>query len=132
MRLSDEELTYATIGCCRWIYDEFGPGLLESSYSGAFVEACRARGLSEEREVSAPVFFNGVPVATYRLDFVVEGRLIVELKSCSELKGEHIKQVFHYLRVTDYEVALLFNFGPKLCVKRFTLRNSVKHRRRTG
>ena len=129
MLLSDDELTFRTIGCSRWVYNDFGGGLLESSYAGAFVEACKSRGLAVEREVAVPVHFNGVPVANYRLDFVVEGRLIVELKACHELQKEHLKQVFHYLRVTDFELALLFNFGKTLSVKRFTLRNSLKHRR---
>jgi GxxExxY protein len=130
--LSDDELTYQTIGCSRWVYDELGPGLLESSYAGAFAEACKARRLRVEREVPAPLFFNGVSVATYRLDLIIEGRIIVELKSRKELDRGHLKQVFHYLRVTDYELGLLFNFGPSLTVKRFTLRNAAKYRRRTG
>jgi GxxExxY protein len=107
----DNDLTYFVIGCCRWVYNDFGPGLLESTNAGAFLEACRAKGLSAEREVLVPVYFNGVEVATYRLDLVVEHRLIVELKSCKTLVPAHIKQVFHYLRVTDFELALLFNFG---------------------
>ena len=129
MDMSDDELTYGVIGCARWVYNDFGSGLLESTYAGGFAEACRARGMSVEREVYVPVYFNGVSVATYRLDLVVEGRVVVELKSCKALIPEHIKQVFHYLRVTDFELALLFNFGPTLEVKRFTLRNSLKHRR---
>jgi GxxExxY protein len=129
MPLSDNDLTYCAISCARWVYNEFGPGLLESTYVGAFLEACRARGLSTEREVLVPVYFNGVEVARYRLDVVVERPLIVELKSCKALAPAHIKQVFHYLRVADFELALLFNFGPTLAVKRFTLRNSLKYRR---
>jgi GxxExxY protein len=129
MPLPDNDLTYCVIGCSRWVYNDFGPGLLESTYAGAFLEACRSKGLSTEREVFVPVYFNGVQVATYRLDVVVEHRLIVELKSCKTLVPAHIKQVFHYLRVTDFELALLFNFGPTLEVKRFTLRNSLKYRR---
>ena len=129
MALEDNELTYQVIGCSRWVYNDFGPGLLESAYAGAFVEACRSRGLSTEREVFVPVYFNGVEVATYRLDLVIERRLLVELKSCKALARDHIKQVFHYLRLTNLELALLFNFGPTLDIKRFTLRNSLKHRR---
>ena len=127
--LPDNELTYAVIGCARWVYNEFGPALLESTYAGAFVEACRARHIAAEREVFVPVYFNGVEVATYRLDLLVERRLIVELKSCKELSAVHIKQMLHYVRVTDFELALLFNFGETLNVKRFTIRNALKYRR---
>ena len=129
MSLPDNDLTYCVIGCSRWVYNDFGPGLLESTYAGAFLEACRSKGLSTQRQVFVPVYFNGVEVATYRLDLVVERRLVVELKFCKTLLPAHIKQVYHYLRVTDFELALLFNFGPTLDVKRFTLRNSLKHRR---
>lgn len=132
MSLAENELTYAVIGCARWVYNEFGPGLLESTYSGAFMEACRARGLGAESEIFVPVYFNGVAVATYRLDLLVDGRLIVELKSCKELNSAHIKQVLHYVRVTDFELALLVNFGETLNVKRFTIRNSLKYRRHRG
>ena len=129
MSLPDNDLTYCVIGCSRWVYNDFGSGLLESTYAGALVEACKSKGLSTQREVFVPVYFNGVEVATYRLDLVVEHRLIVELNSCKTLVPAHIKQVFHDLRVTDFELALLFNFGATLDVKRFTLRNSLKHRR---
>jgi GxxExxY protein len=128
--LSDEELTYRTIGCYRWVYNTMGYGLLESGYVGAFVRACVVRGLSVEREVHAPLYFEGVVVANYRLDLVIEGRLIVEIKACQALRSEHVKQVLHYLRCTDYELALLFNFGLEPELKRYTLRNSLKNRPR--
>ena len=67
-------------------------------------------------------------MASYRLDFVVEQRLIVEIKTCEALRPEHVKQVLHYLRSTDYELGLLLNFGPSPKIKRFTLRNSLKRR----
>ena len=126
--IEDEDLTYAVIGCCRWVYNDCGPGLLESAYLGSMVYACRKRGLIVDREVSVPYYFDGAIVANYRMDLVVERRLIVELKACEGLRPEHLKQTFHYLRATEYELALLFNFGPRPEIKRFTLRNSLKKR----
>ena len=127
--LEDDELTYCAIGCFRWVYNDLGYGLLESGYTGAFVRACSVRGLRVEREVPVPLYFDGVIVAMFRLDLVVEDRLIVEMKACNAIRLEHVKQVLHYLRSTDLELALLFNFGPSPEIKRFTLRNSTKRRR---
>lgn len=127
--MQDDELTYRTIGCFRWVYNEFGYGLLESGYSGALVRACTVRGLRVAREVAAPLYFDGVVVANYRLDLVIENRLIVEVKACQAIREEHVKQVLHYVRTTDFELALLLDFGPDPEIKRFTLRNSLKRRR---
>lgn len=126
--LSDEALTYEANGAFRWVYNEFGHGLLESGYVGALVHAWTKKGLLVEREVVAPLYFDGIVVAKYRLDIVIERRLIIEVKACKALLPEHIKQVLHYVRVTDFELALLFNFGPRPEIKRFTIRNALKQR----
>ena len=131
MRLPEEQLTYVTIGCLRRVCGEFGPGLLESGYTAAVVYACRQAGLSVEREVVVPLYFDGAAVAHYRMDIVIDRRLLVELKACRVLRPDHIKQVMHYLRLTDLELALLFNFGEKPELKRFTLRNCIKRRPQT-
>lgn len=135
MTLQDDDLTYAVIGCARWVYNEFGGGLLESAYVGSLVHACRKRGLSVQREVVVPFWFDGAVVANYRLDLVVENRLIVEVKAVATLLPEHIAQTMHYVRATDLELALLLNFGRRLDVRRFTIRNALKKRgqqRRVG
>lgn len=128
MHLADDALTYEVIGCFRWVYNELGGRLLESAYRGAMLHALQKRRLGVEREVSLPFHFDGVVVANYRMDIVVERRLIVELKSVESLRPDHVKQVLQYLRSTDLELALLFNFGPEPEIKRFTLRNAVKKR----
>ncbi len=128
--LSDDELTYRVIGGFRWVYNVFDYGLLESAYTGALVHAWTSNGLRVEREVGAPLYFDGTVVAKYRLDLVVERRLIIEVKSCKTLLPEHIKQVMHYVRITDFELALLFNFGIQPQIKRFTMRNGMKKRSR--
>ena len=127
---SEDEVTYKVIGCSRRVFDELGFGFLESAYTGALVQACRSAGLQVEREVSVPVYFDGVIVANYRMDLVVEAQVMIEVKACKAVVSEHIKQVFHYLKATDLELALLFNFGAQLTVRRFTYRNALK--RRTG
>jgi GxxExxY protein len=128
MLLADERLTYLVIGCFRHVYNRLCYGLLESAYVGALVHVCTSRGLLVERELHVPFYFDGVVVANYRLDIVIERRLIVEIKACKALRPEHIKQVQHYLLTTDFELGLLFNFGPQPETRRFTYRNSLKNR----
>jgi GxxExxY protein len=102
---------------------------MESGYSGALAYDCSKRGLKVERELSVPMYYDGVVVANYRADLVVERRLIVEVKACKCLLPDHVRQVLHYVRATDFELALLINFGPRPEVKRFTMLNGLKKRR---
>lgn len=125
----DEELTYSVIGCSRRVFDELGFGLLESAYRGALAHACRKQGLKVAREVMTPIYFDGAVVANYRIDLLVEDRILIEAKACRALLPEHVKQVFHYLKATDLEIGLLFNFGRQLTVRRLTFRNGLKKRR---
>ena len=127
--LTDDKLTYEAIAGFRWVYNEFGYGLIESAYVGALTHAWTKKGLYVEKELAVPVYFDGTIVANYRMDLVLERRLIVEIKACRVLLPEHIKQVFHYVRVTDLELALLLNFGVNPEIKRFTIRNEVKRYR---
>jgi GxxExxY protein len=124
--LADNELTYEVIGCFRRVYNELGYGFLESGYAGALAHDCSKRGLRVDRELS---YYDGVVVANYRMDLIIDRRLIVEIKACKKLLPEHLKQVLHYVRATDLELALLFNFGMNPEVKRFTMHNSLKKRR---
>lgn len=128
--ITDDQLTYAVIGCARRVYNQFGYGFLESAYVCALVHACRKTGLEVERERRVPLYFDGEVVANYRTDMLVERRLIIEAKTRAELLPQDIKQTWNYLRCTDLELALLLNFGPKnLVVKRYTCRNSLKRPR---
>lgn len=127
--LADNELTYEVIGGYRQVYNEMGFGFLESGYTGALAYECTKRGLLVERELSVPLYYDGVAVANYRMDLVIERRLIAEIKACRKRLPEHVKQVLHYVRATDFELALLFNFGPAPEVKRFTMLNGMKKRR---
>ena len=127
----DDKLTHAVIGRAYRVYNEFGFGFLESGYVGALISACRKVGLTVERERNVPLFFDGEVVANYRVDLVVAGRLIVEVKTCSEIQPADIKQTWNYLRCTDLELALLFNFGPRnLGIRRYSCPNNLKHRAR--
>lgn len=80
---------------------------------------CGVEDLQVEREVPVQIFYSGQPVALYRMDMVVEGRLLLEIKSSAAIGETERRQIFNYLRATQLQLALLLHFGPKPDVKRF-------------
>lgn len=97
------------------IHDRLGPGLLESAYEVLFEALMIKRGYRVERQRPISLQFDGLLLPdVYRVDIIVEGRLIVELKSAEQLAPVHSKQLLTYLRVTGLPVGLLMNFGGVL------------------
>ncbi len=129
MEITVHDLTYVVVGRAYRVYNELGYGFLETGYVGALIQACRKVGLTVERERCVPLFFDGEVVANYRVDLVVNERLLIEVKTRQQLLPEDIKQVWNYLRCTDLELALLLNFGPnKVSWRRYSHPNSLKRR----
>lgn len=94
------------------IHKALGPGLLESVYTQILAHELRKRGLSVKREVNVPIQWDGETLdAPLRIDLLVEGVLIVEVKSVEQTLPVHKKQVLTYLRLTDNRLGLLLNFG---------------------
>lgn len=117
--LIDEDLTREIIAAFYTVYNAFGFGLLESIYANALAIELRVRGIRVEREVPVEVFYLGVLAGRFRLDLVVEGRILVECKATEVLAATARPQVFNYLRIASYPVALLLHFGPKPKPHRF-------------
>lgn len=114
----EEELTYKIRGAIFTVYKELGPGLLENIYEAALVYELEKRGLKVEQQKQIQVYYDGkvLPV-DYRTDLLVEDKVILELKSVSELKDVHFKQLLTYLRITKKRVGLLVNFNTEDIVK---------------
>ena len=94
------------------IYGHFGPGLLESVYEKAMIRELQLRGLKVQSQVSLPILYKGAPVGDdLRIDLLVEGELIVELKSVEEIKDIFYKQLRTYLKLLGKKEGLLINFG---------------------
>lgn len=110
-KLVHAELTDKIIGVYYDVYNEVGHGFLESVYSNCMYLALRAEGLSAQREVPIPVYFRGSDVGQFKADLVVNGCVLIELKAVQNLDRSHEAQVMNYLRGTQLEVGLLFNFG---------------------
>lgn len=121
-----DKLTDAVIRTYYDVYNELGAGFLESVYDAAFVVALRQAGMCVETQVPVPVHFRGHIVGDFRADLVVNQAVLLELKACQVLDRSHETQVLNYLHATQWEVALLLNFGPKPQLRRFVLDNNKK------
>ncbi len=105
------ELTKLIIGCCIEVHKRLGNGFQEVIYQRALQIEMDLAGLNFERELEMPVYYRNTEIATRRVDFLVEGKVIVELKALLELEGAHLAQAINYLQVYKIEVGLLVNFG---------------------
>ena len=91
------------------VYNELGFGFLESVYREAMRIALAEAGFRVEAEVPVPVSFRGTLVGVFRADIVVDGKIIVELKTADSISKAHEAQVLHYLRASEMEVGLVMN-----------------------
>ena len=106
------DITYEIRGAIYDVYKELGPGLLESVYEETLCFELEQKGLKVERQVHVPIEYKGTQLNTeLRLDILVEGQVIVELKSVEEMKKVFGKQLLTYLRLMDKRVGLLVNFN---------------------
>ena len=109
---SFSELTRQTIGACIEVHRHLGPGLLESAYEHCLCHELSLEGLEFEQQKPLPVFYKGVKLdCGYRLDLVVEGRLILELKAVETLLPIHAAQLLTYLKLSRLTLGLLINFN---------------------
>jgi len=122
------ELTDKIIGVFYDVYNELGFGFLESVYRNALRLALLEKGLVVEQEVPVSVYFRGKNVGDFRADLVVNGVILLELKTAEAIVAAHESQVINYLRSTSLELGLILNFGPKPQVRRLLLDNVRKHR----
>jgi len=109
-RLSNE-----AIGAAIEVHRQLGPGLLESAYESCLIWELRQRGLSVETQVPVPIRYKDLLFDEgYRIDLLVEGKLVLELKSIDKLLPIHTAQVLTYLKMTGLKMALLLNFNIEL------------------
>lgn len=119
--MTDNELTYEIRGAIFDVYNELGPGLLESVYEEALAYELKQRELDVARQVEVPIIYKGNELKTpLRLDLLVNDQVIVELKSVEEMKSVFAKQLLTYLKLMDKRVGLLVNFNTN------NMRESIK------
>lgn len=112
-KLLHADVTQVIIDAFFAVYNKLGFGFLENVYRGALILELRRRGHSVAREVLVPVFYDGVVVARYRMDLVVDDCVVVEMKSTERLNPNDQRQLLNYLRATRFDVGLLLHFGPR-------------------
>ncbi len=113
--MTHNDITGVIIDTALRIHRQLGPGLLESVYLHVLAYELRKRGLRVETEAPIPVVWEEVHLDVgFRADLVVEGLVIVELKSVEAVAPVHKKQLLMYLRLADKRVGLLINFGVEL------------------
>jgi GxxExxY protein len=107
-----ENIVTIAVDCGFRTHKGLGPGLLESAYQAVLVEMLRREGLSVREEVVIPIAFEDMVIDKgFRADIIVEGKLLLELKSVEKLAPVHGKQLLTYLRLANLPLGLLMNFG---------------------
>ena len=110
--MTDSDITHAIIGAAIEAHKRLGPGLLESAYEECLTYELRARNLRIERQRGLPVVYKEVKLECgYRLDLLVEGRVVVELKSVDALAPIHEAVILTYLRLSGHHIGILINFN---------------------
>ena len=107
-----EELTNSIIGCAIEVHKTLGPGLLENIYSKCLSDELQSRGINFVTETSLPVSYKGRNLEMgYRLDFIIEDKLILELKTVEKILPIHRAQLLTYLKISKLKLGLLLNFN---------------------
>ncbi|HEY6339582.1 MAG TPA: GxxExxY protein [Candidatus Sulfotelmatobacter sp.] len=127
--LKHAELTEKLIGIFFRMHNELGHGFLESVYEQAFSVALAENNIFFQRQMAIPVWFHGQQIGEFRADLLVDGKVLVELKAGRDIEPAWEKQLLNYLRATEIEVGLLFNFGPNAQFKRYAVENDRKNPR---
>lgn len=108
------KISYDIIGCAFRVHSQLGPGLLESTYKVCLAYELNKLEYSVETEKVLPVVYERVKLdAGYRLDLIVDGKVIVELKAVEALNDVHVAQLLTYLKLSNVRLGLLINFNVK-------------------
>jgi len=105
------ELTGRIIGCAMEVHKMLGNGFQEVIYQRSLAYEMQLQNISFAREFEMPVMYKDIQVGTRRVDFLVEGKISVELKAITKLENVHLAQAINYLEAYNLEVGLLINFG---------------------
>ena len=110
--MTENELSDKIIGCAIQVHKSLGPGLLESAYLECLWYELKEIGLKVEKQKPLPLIYKEVKLDVgYRLDLLVEDKVVIELKSVEALNDVHVAQVITYLKLSDCKLGLLMNFN---------------------
>ncbi|MEX2483851.1 MAG: GxxExxY protein [Brumimicrobium sp.] len=116
--MTENQLTQIIIGCAINIHKQLGPGLLESAYQECLAYELEDAELSIQREVPMPIVYKEVKLNHgYRIDILVENKIVIEIKSVDSLNDIHLAQTLTYLRLGKFKLGLLLNFNTPILKK---------------
>ena len=107
----ENQLAERIIGCAIAVHRALGPGLLESSYESAMCLELTAARIPFARQLGVPMFYRGEPISEHRPDLIVDGLIVVEIKSVERMNPVFTAQMLTYLRVTNLKLGLILNFN---------------------
>jgi GxxExxY protein len=113
MDFNHEELTHSIIGCAMKVHSTLGNGFQEVIYQRCLAIELEKAGIQFVREVEMPIFYDNHEVGTRRADFVIESKILVELKALISLEDVHLAQSLNYLEAYRLDIGLLINFGAR-------------------
>jgi GxxExxY protein len=110
--MTAHEISHAVISAALKVHSALGPGLLESAYEACLAHELRKAGLKVETQVGLPVVYDGIKLELgYRIDMLVNGLVVVELKSVEEISRVHVAQVLSYMKLSKKQLGLIINFN---------------------
>ncbi|HOZ29480.1 MAG: GxxExxY protein [Bacteroidales bacterium] len=119
--MEENEISNIIIKCAIEVHKFLGPGLLESSYEACLAYELKQKNLRIQQQLSLPLIYKDVKLdAGYRIDLLVEDKVIIEIKSVEAIADIHIAQILTYLKLKDLKLGLLINFNSVL------LKNGIK------
>lgn len=111
--IEKDKLTYDIIGCAMKVHNKLGPGFQEVIYQRCLAIELNRAGIENQREKEHTIYYDEYEVGTRRADFVVENKVIVELKALVNLEDVHLAQAKNYVVAYDFPLGLLINFGAQ-------------------
>lgn len=119
--MTENELSNIIIGCAIAVHRVLGPGLLESAYQECLLYELELNGLNTRKEIILPITYKEKTIDKgYRIDILVEEKVVLELKTVEEISNNHIAQTLTYLKFGNYKLGLIFNFNESI------LKNGIK------
>src|SRR3989304_8881016 len=117
-RILYEELSYKVRGCLFEVYNRLGTGFKETIYHNALAKELRLKNISYESQKQLVIHYKEEKVGYYKPDFIIDTKIILEIKALPEITNVAENQLYNYLKATQYKVGFLVNFGDKLDIKR--------------
>ena len=114
MELIEAELSERIIGCCIRVHRTLGPGFLEKVYEEALAIELAKGGLGFERQKTVALLYDGKPIGEHRLDYLIDARVVLELKACKDIEDIHLATARSYLKATNLPLALVVNFAKSV------------------